>query len=252
MLTPGAVVTIPGTMWDYIVTEYGVAGCRGRSVKERAEQLIAIAHPDDRAELRKGSPEAVLHLRSADFPKTTQRGCRTMVRQPLCQVPRFGEQKGWTTGPRPWGALKKRGPDRGTKGARPARSPKGFDVMLLTPTPTLTPPVRRRPGEEVLSSLPGRGIGWVVDPGCDLPPPGGGGAGPDLPHVYAAVGFQPEVRHYTPAHLEQIRGLALSCSPKVVAIGEIGLDYYWKENPPGIAATVLPGPSGPGRELDCR
>lgn len=53
MLTPGAAVTIPRNYVDYIVTEYGVARMRGRSVKERAEQLIAIAHPDDRAELRK-------------------------------------------------------------------------------------------------------------------------------------------------------------------------------------------------------
>ena len=53
MLTPGAVVTIPRNYVDYIVTEYGVARMRGRSVKERTEQLIAIAHPDDRAELRK-------------------------------------------------------------------------------------------------------------------------------------------------------------------------------------------------------
>ena len=36
---------------DYIVTEYGVAHLRGRSLGERARQLIAIAHPDFRDEL---------------------------------------------------------------------------------------------------------------------------------------------------------------------------------------------------------
>ena len=87
--------------------------------------------------------------------------------------------------------------------------------------------------EAVLSSLPGEGVGWVVDPGCDIP---SSQKAVELartyPHVYAAVGFQPEeCGEYTPAHLERIRELALSC-PKVVAIGEIGLDYYWKENPP--------------------
>ena len=51
-LTPGAAVTIPRNYVDYIVTEYGVARMRGRNVRERCEQLIAIAHPDDRAELR--------------------------------------------------------------------------------------------------------------------------------------------------------------------------------------------------------
>ena len=59
MLTPGAAVTIPRNYVDYIVTEYGVARMRGRSVKERAEQLIAIAHPDDRAELRKEAQKQV-------------------------------------------------------------------------------------------------------------------------------------------------------------------------------------------------
>ena len=53
MLTEGSVVTIPRNYVDYIVTEYGVARMRGRSVKERCEQLIAIAHPDFREDLRK-------------------------------------------------------------------------------------------------------------------------------------------------------------------------------------------------------
>ena len=37
---------------DYIVTEYGVAHLRGESLASRARQLIAIAHPDFRDELR--------------------------------------------------------------------------------------------------------------------------------------------------------------------------------------------------------
>lgn len=36
---------------DLIVTEYGVASFSGKSVRERAQALIDIAHPDDRAEL---------------------------------------------------------------------------------------------------------------------------------------------------------------------------------------------------------
>lgn len=36
---------------DHICTEYGTAQLRGKSVRERAEQLIAIAHPDFRDEL---------------------------------------------------------------------------------------------------------------------------------------------------------------------------------------------------------
>jgi acyl-CoA hydrolase len=36
---------------NYVVTEYGVAQLRGRSARQRAQALIAIAHPDHRAEL---------------------------------------------------------------------------------------------------------------------------------------------------------------------------------------------------------
>ena len=85
---------------------------------------------------------------------------------------------------------------------------------------------------EVLNALPAAGVGWVVDPGCDLPSSRRAvKLARQYPHVYAAVGFQPEeCAGYTDADLAQIRALALS-EPKVVAIGEIGLDYYWPENP---------------------
>jgi acyl-CoA hydrolase len=35
----------------YVVTEYGVASLHGRSLRQRAEALIAIAHPDFRERL---------------------------------------------------------------------------------------------------------------------------------------------------------------------------------------------------------
>ncbi len=53
ILTPGSVVTISRNVADIIITEYGVAYMRGRTVKERATQLIQIAHPDFREELRR-------------------------------------------------------------------------------------------------------------------------------------------------------------------------------------------------------
>jgi acyl-CoA hydrolase len=52
MLTPGAEVTVPSQDVDTIVTEYGVAELRGRSVRERLKALTAIAHPDFRGWLR--------------------------------------------------------------------------------------------------------------------------------------------------------------------------------------------------------
>ena len=50
-LAPGSVVTTPRTWVQYVVTEYGVADLKYKSTLERARALIAIAHPDFRAEL---------------------------------------------------------------------------------------------------------------------------------------------------------------------------------------------------------
>jgi 4-hydroxybutyrate CoA-transferase len=50
-LAPGSVVTTPRFCVDCVITEYGVARLRGRSLWQRAEALIGIAHPDFRDEL---------------------------------------------------------------------------------------------------------------------------------------------------------------------------------------------------------
>lgn len=51
-LPPGTPVSVPRTFVDFVVTEYGIAELRGRSVNERVGALIEIAHPDFRDELR--------------------------------------------------------------------------------------------------------------------------------------------------------------------------------------------------------
>ena len=50
-LSPGSVVTTSKNTVDHIVTEYGVADMRGRSLSQRARDLIAIAHPRVRDDL---------------------------------------------------------------------------------------------------------------------------------------------------------------------------------------------------------
>ena len=51
VLTPGSMVTTLKNTVDQVVTEYGVADMRGRSISDRARRLIAIAHPRFRDEL---------------------------------------------------------------------------------------------------------------------------------------------------------------------------------------------------------
>lgn len=51
-LAPGAVVTVPRTLANYVVTEHGVTDLRGKTQRQRAGALIEIAHPDFRADLR--------------------------------------------------------------------------------------------------------------------------------------------------------------------------------------------------------
>ena len=86
--------------------------------------------------------------------------------------------------------------------------------------------------DELLASMPENGVGWIVDPGCDLD---SSRRAVELakkhPRVYAAVGWHPEnCAPYTEESLETLRAWARE--DKVAAIGEIGLDYYWEQNPP--------------------
>jgi 4-hydroxybutyrate CoA-transferase len=56
-LDRGAAVTTSRNDVHYIVTEYGVANLRGKSLRERAKALIAISHPDFRDLLTKEAQE---------------------------------------------------------------------------------------------------------------------------------------------------------------------------------------------------
>jgi acyl-CoA hydrolase len=57
-LTEGSVVTTIKNTVDNVVTEYGIAELRGRTIAQRARALIDIAHPDHRDELEEGAREA--------------------------------------------------------------------------------------------------------------------------------------------------------------------------------------------------
>jgi acyl-CoA hydrolase len=59
-LSPGTHVSTSKNDINYVVTEFGVAQLRGKSAKQRAQELIAIAHPDFRAELTAQAKSAKL------------------------------------------------------------------------------------------------------------------------------------------------------------------------------------------------
>lgn len=53
----GAAITTTRNHVQFVVTEYGVAELHGRTLAQRAHQLIAVAHPDDREELARYARE---------------------------------------------------------------------------------------------------------------------------------------------------------------------------------------------------
>ena len=61
-LQRGAAVTTPRTSVDYVVTDFGIAALRGKTVRARMKALIQIAHPRFREELEKQALE-IYHLR---------------------------------------------------------------------------------------------------------------------------------------------------------------------------------------------
>ncbi len=85
---------------------------------------------------------------------------------------------------------------------------------------------------EVLASMPERGVELILNPGCELE---SSKTAVELagrfPFIYAAVGVHPsDCGDWDDGCIPALRELA--ARPKVKAIGEIGLDYHWKDNPP--------------------
>ena len=53
----GSTISAPRTMIQYVATEYGIASLSGKTLRERAEAMASIAHPDFREELMKYAQE---------------------------------------------------------------------------------------------------------------------------------------------------------------------------------------------------
>ncbi|MDR0249080.1 MAG: TatD family hydrolase [Oscillospiraceae bacterium] len=92
---------------------------------------------------------------------------------------------------------------------------------------------------KILASLPSRGVGLVVNPGCCLR---SSAAAIELSerhaHVYAAAGVHPhEAAKVGEGYIAALAELA--AHKKCVAIGEIGLDYYREYSPRDIQQRVF-------------
>ncbi len=48
----GSIVATPRHQLDVVITEYGAAELMGKTVRERAQEICEIAHPDQRSSLR--------------------------------------------------------------------------------------------------------------------------------------------------------------------------------------------------------
>ncbi len=86
--------------------------------------------------------------------------------------------------------------------------------------------------DAVLSAMAAEHVGRIVNPGCTVESSRKAIAlAEQYDFIYAAVGVHPE--NCAGADEETFQAIqTLAGHPKVVAIGEIGLDYYWEENPP--------------------
>lgn len=84
--------------------------------------------------------------------------------------------------------------------------------------------------DDLLPLLNAGGVELIIDPGCDVKSSCAAVAlAEKYPFVYAAVGVHPEnITDFSMDELGEIR--ALAGHPKCVAIGEIGLDYYWDDS----------------------
>lgn len=88
--------------------------------------------------------------------------------------------------------------------------------------------------EAVIANARAAGVKLIVNPGIDLDHCRRALTLADAtPELYVAVGIHPNsADHFDAATLDALRRLAVH--PKVVAIGEIGLDFYWDTVTPAV------------------
>ena len=102
----------------------------------------------------------------------------------------------------------------------------------------------------LLAALPGAGLSFVMNPGCSLASSRAAVAlAEQYPYVYAAVGSHPDAADEV--NDETIQAYrALAAHPRVLAIGEIGLDYHNEDIPRAIQQQAYRAQLALAAELD--
>ena len=102
----------------------------------------------------------------------------------------------------------------------------------------------------LLESLPGQGIGLLMNPGCSLASSRNAIAlAETYAYIYAAVGSHPDAAdEVDEAVIETYR--ELTKHPKVKAIGEIGLDYHYEDIPRELQKKAFRAQMELARQLD--
>lgn len=104
---------------------------------------------------------------------------------------------------------------------------------------------------QLLAALPEKGLCLVMDPGCSLEASRHAvRLACEYDYIYAAVGSHPDAADEVDDEvLEQYRILCRE-NPKVKAIGEIGLDYHYEDNPRSVQQEAFRRQMALAAELD--
>lgn len=93
--------------------------------------------------------------------------------------------------------------------------------------------------DQVIQALPAQGLAYCVTVGSDLESSEASIAlAGRYPYLYAACGIHPHVVQSAPGDW-RARLQALLREPKVIAVGEIGLDYYYEHSPRDLQKRMM-------------
>lgn len=104
--------------------------------------------------------------------------------------------------------------------------------------------------EELLAGLPGKGIGFLMNPGCSLASSRNAvRLSEQYGYIYAAVGSHPDAAdEVNSAVIREYKELC-KLHPKIRAIGEIGLDYHYEDIPRALQLRAFRAQMALARDL---